>query len=80
MKRVLVIATLLMVSCGGNQSNNNTAEEPAPLKASQKFEKKELPELHMKMPKKAPTEVHVITADKDIDYINSRKAAQPTEE
>ena len=92
MKRVLVIATLLMVSCGGKQQQSESIESTESTQTTvitaapkQKVslrpqsEEKELPELKMILPKKAPIDVKVVTADKDAEYINSKKTT-PTRE
>ena len=73
MKRVLVLATLLMVGCGGNHSENKTAEEGGVKKVSaQMADGKRLPEMQMIKPQSAPISIKAITADKDAEYIKSR--------
>ena len=50
MKRVLVLATLLMVGCGGNQNENKGAEDGGAKKVSaQMADGKRLPEMQMAM-------------------------------
>ena len=80
MKRVLVLATLLMVGCGGNQSENATTEESGSKKMStQMADDKKLPELKVVMPQSAPR-IDVITAEKDPEFLNSKKFVIANEE
>ena len=80
MKRVLVIAALLMVGCGGNQSENKNTEESGAKKVSaQMADGKKLPELKVVMPQSAPR-IDVITAEKDPEFINSKKLVIANEE
>ena len=85
MKRVLVIAALLMVSCGGKQQPSESAQsaESTPKTVIAKApkskvslkpqgEEKELPELKMVLPKRVPADLKVVTADKDAEYINNK--------
>ena len=81
MKRVLVLATLLMVGCGGNQSENATTEESGSKKMSaQVADGKKLPELKMIVPQSAPVKIDVITAEKDPEFVNSKKLVIANEE
>lgn len=81
MKRVLVLATLLMVGCGGNQNKNATTEVDGSKKMSaQMADDKKLPELKMIMPQSAPVKIDVITADKDPEFVNSKKLVIANEE
>ena len=81
MKRVLVLATLLMVGCGGNQSENTTTEESGSKKMSaQVADGKKLPELKMIVPQSAPVKIDVITAEKDPEFVNSKKLVIANEE
>ena len=81
MKRVLVLATLLMVGCGGNQSENATTEESGSKKMSaQMADDKKLPELKMVMPQSTPIKIDVITAEKDPEFLNSKKFVIANEE
>lgn len=81
MKRVLVLATLLMVGCGGNQNENATTEVGGSKKMSaQMADDKKLPELKMIMPQSAPVKIDVITADKDPRFVNSKKLVIANEE
>ena len=79
MKRVIMIATLLMVGCGGQQGGNN-AEQTTQVKVSQKRVYGEQPELNVVMPKSAPVDIEVITADKNIDFINKKTTITVKEE
>lgn len=80
MKRVLVIAALLMIGCGGNQSENKNTEESGAKKVSaQMADGKKLPELKVVMPQSAPR-IDVITAEKDPEFINSKKLVIANEE
>ena len=80
MKRVLVIAALLMIGCGGNQSENATTEESGSKKMStQMADDKKLPELKVVMPQSAPR-IDVITAEKDPEFLNSKKFVIANEE
>lgn len=80
MKRVLVIAALLMIGCGGNQSENKNTEESGAKKVSaQMADDKKLPELKVVMPQSAPR-IDVITAEKDPEFINSKKLVIANEE
>ena len=73
MKRVLVIAALLMIGCGGNQSENKNTEESGAKKVSaQMADGKRHPEMQMIKPQSAPISIKAITADKDAEYIKSR--------
>ena len=81
MKQVLVLATLLMVGCGGNQSENNTTEQSGTKKMSaQMADSKKLPEMKMIVPQSAPIKIETITAEKNIEYINSKGITLSTEE
>ena len=81
MKRVLVLATLLMVGCGGNQNENATTEVDGSKKMSaQMADDKKLPELKMIVPQSAPVKIDVITADKDPEFVNSKKLVIANEE
>lgn len=91
MKRVLAIAALLMVGCGNKQQQSENAESnqqtqstnvvAAPKKkVSLKAQEKELPELKVVMPKHAATDVKVITADKDIEFITIKQTTPDSEE
>ena len=80
MKRVLVIAALLMIGCGGNQSENKNTEESGAKKVNaQMADGKKLPELKVVMPQSAPR-IDVITAEKDPEFINSKKLVIANEE
>lgn len=82
MKRVLILATLLMVGCGGNQNENKTAttEESGAKKVSAQMpDGKKLPELKVVMPQNAPR-IDVITAEKDPEFVNSKKLIITNEE
>lgn len=80
MKRVLVIAALLMIGCGGNQSENKNTEESGAKKVSaQMADGKKLPELKVVMPQNAPR-IDVITAEKDPEFIKSKKLVIANEE
>lgn len=80
MKRVLVIAALLMIGCGGNQSENKNTEESGAKKVSaQMADVKKLPELKVVMPQSAPR-IDVITAEKDPEFLNSKKFVIANEE
>ena len=80
MKRVLVIAALLLIGCGGNQSENKNTEESGAKKVSaQMADGKKLPELKVVMPQSAPR-IDVITAEKDPEFINSKKHVIANEE
>ena len=80
MKRVLVIAALLMIGCGGNQSETKNTEESGAKKVSaQMADGKKLPELKVVMPQSAPR-IDVITAEKDPEFINSKKLVIANEE
>lgn len=80
MKRVLVIAALLMIGCGGNQSENKNTEESRAKKVSaQMADGKKLPELKVVMPQSAPR-IDVITAEKDPEFIKSKKLVIANEE
>ena len=80
MKRVLVIAALLMIGCGGNQSKNKNTEESGAKKVSaQMADVKKLPELKVVMPQSAPR-IDVITAEKDPEFLNSKKFVIANEE
>ena len=80
MKRVLVIAALLMIGCGGNQSENKNTEESGAKKVSaQMADVKKLPELKVVMPLSAPR-IDVITAEKDPEFLNSKKFVIANEE
>ena len=81
MKKVLVITALLIVGCGGNQSKNATTEESGSKKMStQMADDKKLPELKMVMPQSAPIKIDVITAEKDPEFLNSKKFVIANEE
>lgn len=73
MKRVLAIAALLMVSCGGNQDNTTTVVEKSPKKVSEIANQNKQTEDEVIIPKIAPIDVKEITADKDIEYLNRNK-------
>ena len=75
MKRVIVIATLLMVSCGGNQTNSETktAEEQRPHKVSETWATKSSSQEAATLPKRAPSNNMEITADKDSAYIEFKQ-------
>ena len=79
MKRVLAIAALLMIGCGGQQSGNN-AEETTRMKVSQKRVYGEQPELNVVLPKSAQTDIEVITADKDMEFIKNKTVITVKEE
>ena len=80
MKRVLVIAALLMIGCGGNQSENKNTEESGAKKVSaQMADVKKFPELKVVMPQSAPR-IDVITAEKDPEFLNSKKFVIANEE
>jgi hypothetical protein len=80
MKRVLVIAALLMIGCGGNQSENKNTEESGAKKVSaQMADGKKLPELKVVMPQSVPR-IDVITAEKDPEFIKSKKLVIANEE
>lgn len=82
MKRVLILATLLMVGCGGNQNENKTAttEESGAKKVSaQMADGKKHPELKVVMPQNAPR-IDVIKAEKDPEYLKSKKLIITNEE
>lgn len=76
MKRVIILATLLMVGCGSRQQqsdNNDAATEIAkPKKVSVMGEEKSLPELRMVKPEGEPIRIDVVTADKDAEYIKQK--------
>ena len=81
MKRVLAIAALLMVSCGGNQSESKTTEESGAKKVSAQFsDDKKLPELQMITPKSAPISIDVVTANKDEEFIKLKNLPISDEE
>lgn len=82
MKRVLILATLLMVGCGGkNQSENKATEDAGGQKLSvQMADGKKLPEMHMVTPKSAPIKIDVITTEKDAEFIKSKGIILSTEE
>ncbi|MBO7283023.1 MAG: hypothetical protein J6U73_06465 [Alistipes sp.] len=72
MKKAIIFATLLMVGCGGNQSENKNTEESVAKKVSaQMADGKKLPELKVVMPQSAPR-IDAITANKDAEYVKSR--------
>ena len=74
MKRILAIAALLMVSCGGNQttSESKTAEENHPRKVSEMGTKSHSHE-EATLPKRIPSNTIDIRADKDSAYIEYRE-------
>ena len=73
MKRIITLATLLMVSCGGNQSEQKPAEEtPTPAAKPQFADGKKYSEKEMIMPQSAPISIEAVTADKDARYINNK--------
>ena len=82
MKRVLAFAALLMVSCGGNQSQTETTTvvEKSPKKLSVERSQQQKIEGPAILPKSAPVEINTITADKNIEYINIKKGNKPTEQ
>ncbi len=73
MKRVLAIAALLMVSCGGNQNNTTTVVEKSPKKVSKIASQNKQSEDEVITPKIAPINAKEITADKDVEYLNRNK-------
>ena len=79
MKRVLAIAALLMVGCGSNQSGNTTEETPK-IKVSEKRVYGDKQELKVVLPKTAPADIQVITADKDMDFIQNKTVITVSEE
>ena len=75
MKRVIMIAALLMVGCGGNKSQNKTTAdvEKNPVKVSEMIKSKDLPELKAISPDSLPIDIQVVTADKNAEYIKNTK-------
>lgn len=74
MKRVLVIAALLMVGCGNNQNNQSAAQEQeqTPKKVSLTVDKEKIPELKMVKPEGEAIKIEVVTANKDLEYIKKK--------
>ena len=74
MKRVLVIAALLMVGCGNNQNNQSATQEQeqTPKKVRLTVDKEKIPELKMVKPEGEAIKIEVVTADKDLEYIKKK--------
>ena len=73
MKRIITLATLLMVSCGGNHSEQKPTEEtPTPAAKPQFADDKMSSKKEMIMPQSAPISIEAVTADKDARYINNK--------
>lgn len=81
MKRVLIIAALLIVGCGSTQNEKTTSENNSVAqKASTRIlGNKKLPDLKMLTPQSAPS-IKVITADKDEEYVKSKQLRLREEE